>query len=239
GANNLLDVLKMVPGIGVSTNEFGIKMIEVRGIRTVTSEKILVMIDGHSLNKNFTGSALYRVASMLPMENIRQVEVVRGPGSALYGNSAFVATINIITRNAEEINGLEVKGGGGNFDSYKGNLVGGKAIGDKLTVSGSLDHYQTNGPKLTVEADALSNTPFSKAPGTPNLNFRQTDAFLRVGYGDLTFRGHYLTREKGNFIGLTSALTDNSSKDKDDNYWGEVDYHLGLADDLSANMKVY
>src|SRR6185369_13564788 len=225
GANNLLDVLKMVPGIGVSTNEFGIKMIEVRGIRTVTSEKILVMIDGHSLNKNFTGSALYRVASMLPMENIRQVEVVRGPGSALYGNSAFVATINIITRNAEEINGLEVKAGGGSFDTIKGNLVGGKAIGDKLTVSGSLDHYQTNGPKLTVEADALSSTPFSLAPGTPDLRSKQTDAFLKIGYGDLTFKGHFQTQKEHAYIGFASALNEDSHDDLE-NYWGELAYNM-------------
>ncbi|MCE1227178.1 MAG: Plug domain-containing protein, partial [Geobacteraceae bacterium] len=78
GARNLLDVLKMVPGFGVSINEFGTLMIEVRGIRTGTSEKILVMIDGHSLNRNTNGSVLvYNVASKLPVENIRQVEVVR------------------------------------------------------------------------------------------------------------------------------------------------------------------
>ena len=184
-------------------------MIEVRGIRTSLSEKILVMIDGHSLNRNMNGSSvLYNMAGSLPVENIRQVEVVRGPGSALYGNSAFVATINVITRNAEEINGLELKGGGGSFDSYKGNLVGGKAIGDKLTVSGSLDHYKTNGPKLTVEADTLTGTPFSQAPGTPDLNNRRTDAFLKVGYGDLSFRGHYLTKKEGMYIGLASALND-------------------------------
>jgi len=178
GARNLEDVLKMVPGLGISTNEFGNHMIEVRGIRTSLSEKILVMIDGHSLNRNTNGSALtYNVANKLPMENIRQVEVLKGPGSALYGNSAFVATINIITRNAEEINGLEIKAGGGSFDTYKENLMGGKVIGDKLSVFGSLDHYQTNGPKLTVEADSLAGTPFSLAPGTPDLRSNQTDAF--------------------------------------------------------------
>ncbi len=239
GARNLQDVLKMVPGLGISTTEYGGNMIEVRGIRTSLNEKILFMIDGHSMNKNFNGSALYNVADMLSMENIRQVEVVRGPGSALYGNSAFVATINIITRNAEEINGLEVKAGGGSFDSFKGNLVGGKAIGDKLTISGNLSHYQTNGPKLTVGADTLSGTPFSLAPGTPNLNFKQSDAFLKVGYGDLSFRGHYLTRRKEQYIGLVSALTDDSSKDKVDNYWGEVAYNLSLSDGLSTNIKLY
>lgn len=233
GARNLLDVLKMVPGVGISTNEFGANMVEVRGIRTGTNEKILVMIDGHSLNKNFTGSALYNVDDMLPMENIRQVEVVRGPGSALYGNSAFVATINIITRNAEEIDGVELKSGGGTSDTFKGNLVWGKTIGDKLTVSGSLDHYQTNGPKLTVEADALTAT------GSPDMKFRQTDAFLKIGYGDFSFRGQYITRKKNLFIGLSSALSDDSSKDSVESYWGEAAYNLRLQEGLSTNLKLY
>lgn len=238
GARNLLDVLKMVPGLGISIQEFGTHMIEVRGIRTSLSEKVLVMIDGHSLNMNIYGSAfIYNIASKLPVENIRQVEVVRGPGSALYGNSAFVATINIITRNAEEIDGLEVKAGGGSFDSFKGNLVGGKAIGDKLTVSGSLDHYQTNGPKLTVEADSLTGTPFSLAPGKTDLRSRQSDLFLKVGYGDLSFRGHYLTKKERLYIGLASALTDDSYNDID-NYWGELAYGLRLAEGVSSNMKL-
>ena len=242
GARSLLDVLKMVPGFGISINEFGTMMVEVRGIRTQASEKILVMIDGHSQNRNMNGSALlYNVAGMLPMEYIRQVEVVRGPGSALYGNSAFVATINIITRNAEEINGLEVKAGGGSFNSFKENLVGGKAIGEKLTVSGSLDQYKSNGPRLTVEADTLTGAgPFfpSMAPGTPDLAYRHTDAFLKVGYGDLTFRGHYRILKESFYIGLTSALN-NVSYGEIENYWGELAYNLRLADGLSANLKLH
>ncbi|SJZ91432.1 iron complex outermembrane recepter protein [Trichlorobacter thiogenes] len=238
GARNLLDVLKMVPGFGISITEFGASMIEVRGVRTQLSEKILVMIDGHSLNKNFTGSALYNVAGMLPMENIRQVEVVRGPGSALYGNSAFVATINIITRNAEEIEGLEIKAGGGDSDSFKGNLVGGKAIGDKLTVSGSLDHYQTHGQKLAVAADSLTGTPFSQAPGATNQNFKQTDAFLKVGYGDLSFRSHYMSKHQNFYIGLASALTDDTNKEQLENYWSELAYNLHFTDTLALNVKL-
>lgn len=238
GARNLLDVLKMVPGFGISTNEIGFNMIEVRGVRSFVSEKILVMIDGHSMNKNITGSAFFDYAEMLPMENVRQIEVVRGPGSAIYGNSAFVATINIITRTAEEINGLEVKGGGGSFDSYKGSLIGGKAIGDKLTVSGNVDHQQTNGPKLTVEADALTGTPFSMAPGTPDLSFKQTNAFLKIGYGDLSFRGGYKTVRQASFVGFASAITDNNYTDHD-TYWGELAHGLRLAEGLSTNLKLY
>lgn len=239
GARNLLDVLKMVPGLGLSITEFGGNMIEVRGIRSSLGEKILVMIDGHSLNKNIFGSALYRTAATLPMENVKQVEVVRGPGSALYGNSAFVATINIITRNAEEIDGLELKGGGGNFDSWKTNLVGGKVINDKLSVVASLDHQQTKGSRLTVEADTLTGTPYSKAPGLTDLYSKQTDAFLKVGYGDLSFRGQYLTKKQGMNVGIVSALTDDSSKSLVESYWGELAYNLKLTDDVSTNLKLY
>ena len=239
GARNLEDILKMVPGFGISTNEWGTHMIEVRGIRSGTSEKILVMIDGHSLNRNTNGSAfVYNVANKLPAENIKQVEIIRGPGSALYGNSAFVATINIITRSAEEIDGLEIKSGGGTSDSFKGNLVAGTSIGDKLTLSGSLDYYQTNGPKLTVEADSLSGAPFSRAPGKTDLRSRNTDAFLKINYGDLSFRGHYLTQKERYYIGIASALTDDSYLIME-NYWGELAYKMSLTEGLSANLKFY
>lgn len=237
GANNIMDVLKMVPGLGISINESGVLMLEVRGIRTATNEKVLVMIDGHSLNRNFDGSALYNVAPLLPVENIKQVEVVRGPGSALYGTSAFVATINIITRNAEEINGLELKSGWGSFDTFKANMVAGKAIGDKLTFSMSADHFQTNGPNLRIPADVLTPTGTSLAPGTTDSSAKQTDVFFKVGYGDLSFRGHYLTKKRGLFIGLGSALNE-GSKDDIDNYWGELAYDLHIGDELISNTKL-
>lgn len=239
GARNLLDVMKMVPGLGVSINEYGTMMIEVRGIRTSLSEKILVMIDGHSLNRNMNGSSiLYNMAGLLPVENIRRVEVVRGPGSALYGNSAFVATINVITRNAEEVDGLEFKAGGGSFETYKANMVGGGSIGDELTVSGSLDYYKTNGPKLTVEADTLSGTPFSRAPGAPDLRDQNTDVFIKAGYGDLSLRGHYLARKVGMYIGLASALNDNY-RPEFENYWTELAYDLSISERLSTTMKLH
>lgn len=240
GARNLLDILKMVPGFGISLNEFGAPMVEVRGIRTPLNEKILLMIDGHSLNKNFTGSGLFAEAEV-PVENIKQVEVVRGPGSALYGSNAFVATINIITRDAEEIDGLELKGGGGSFDTFKGNLVGGTTIGEEFTVVASVDQYRTNGPKLQVGADLLSTTPglesFSAAPGSTDLSFRQTDAFLKIGYGDLTFKGHIVSKRMGSYIGYRYTLTDGSHNDID-NYWGELAYRLQATDSVVSTTKL-
>ena len=193
GARNLNDVLTMEPGIGVSINEFGVFMYEVRGIRTQLSEKILVMIDGHSLNKSFTGSAFQSIIDEFPVENIKQVEIIRGPGSALFGANAFVAVINIITRDAADIDGLELKASGGSFDTRKINLIGGRIFENDFQASGSLDYFKTNGEKFLIEEDALTGTPFTTTPGYAFLGTEKTDVFFKALYKDLAFKGHYST----------------------------------------------
>lgn len=238
GARNLLDVLKMVPGFGVSINEFGTYMIEVRGIRTSLSEKVLFMIDGHAANKNINGSAwIYNVASYLPLENIKQVEIVRGPGSALYGSNAFVAIVNVITREASEINGLEIKASGGINDTYKGNITTGKAFGDKLSVSGHFDHTQSDGAKLTVGADALTGTPFSQAPGKTHERFKQSDAFLKMEHGDISFRTHYSKKQHPAYVGYAYALSTDSDSNHD-YFWAELAYDVKISDEFSTKIKL-
>ena len=239
GARDLSDVLKMIPGIGISTTQFGVSMFEVRGIRTETSEKILVMIDGHTLNTPYSGSALFNTMNDLPLENIKQIEVVRGPGSALYGANAFVAVVNIITRNANEIDGIETKGSYGSFDTRKINLTGGKAFENGLQIEGSFDYFKTNGEDFIIERDTLSGTPFTTTPGDAYLHVEKTDIFLKASYGDLTFRGHYLTKKnKGYYIGMTYALTDDSV-DHPVSYWGELSYKRNITDRLLSNIKAY
>ncbi len=239
GARDLRDVLKMVPGFGLSFNEFGTTMFEVRGIRTQTSEKILVMIDGHSLNKNFTGSALYDLVDDLSMEKVKRIEVIRGPGSALYGANAFAAVINIITRDPEEIDGLEVEGTFGSFDTRKINLTGGKSLDNGLKISGSFDHLTTDGPDITIKTDVLSGSPFTTAPGDVYMGSEKTDMFLKAAYNGLTFRGHYIkTEDKGHYIGLSYALTDDS-RNPIDNYWAEITYDHDINSKLSSTYRLY
>jgi len=234
GARNLRDVLTMVPGIGVSKNEFGIFMYEVRGIRTPISEKILVMIDGHSLNKVLlTGSALYRVLYDLPIRNIKQIEIIRGPGSALYGANAFVAVINIITRDAVDISGFEFTGSVGSFDTYNMNLIGGKIFNNGLKVSGSLDYITSNGENFYIEQDALGLS------GNAFAGIEKTDIFLEASYKDFAFKGHYMSnRLDGFYIGLAYALTDDST-DPITNYWAELSYSPKLSDRLQTTFKAY
>ncbi len=243
GARNLLDILRMVPGLGVSNASYTL-YFDVRGIYSV-NQKILFMIDGHPMNRNFYGNAMFNNAiARLPVENIRQVEVVLGPGSALYGNSAFLATINVITRSAEEINGVEVKAGGGSFETYQANLTGGKSFGDKLNASFSLDQYKTNGPGLIVGADALTvddianGTHYSAAPGPVDMSARQTSAFIKAAYGDLSFRGYYQTHKQGQYMGNVLNNLTHDSYAFNETYFAELEYAMPIRKGLSARLKI-
>lgn len=240
GARNLRDVLTMVPGIGVSRNEFGVFMYEVRGIRTQLSEKILVMIDGHSINKSIiTGSALYRIFDDMPVKNIKRVEIIRGPGSALYGANAFVAVINIITKDAIDISGVEVSGGVGSFDTGNINLVGGKIFHNGFKISGSLDYFKTDGENFLIEEDALSGAPFATTPGYAFAEIEETDIFFKASYKDLSFKGHYISSRRDNFyIGFNHVLTDDST-DPITNFWAELSYSPSLSERLQATFKSY
>ncbi|MBI5665339.1 MAG: TonB-dependent receptor [Nitrospirae bacterium] len=237
GARDVLDVLKMVPGFGVSIIEFNLFMLEVRGIRTQLSEKVLFMIDGHRLNLHWNGSALYHIADDVPIDYIKRIEIVRGPGSVLYGANAFVAVINIVTKDADNIKGLQATAGGGSFDTQHYNLLYGHA-GQKLKITGSLDYYYSDGAKLKIEQDALSGTPFTTTPGETNLGSERTDLFLKASYGDLTFKGQYQKSRHEQNIGMGYALVDYSYQ-KQDNYWLELAYDSKIAEDTSSNIKLF
>ncbi|MDH5297658.1 MAG: TonB-dependent receptor [Desulfobulbaceae bacterium] len=238
GARNLMDVLQTVPGIGVSRNEQGFFMFDVRGISTVKSEKILLMIDGHSLNKNYTSSGLVNFGDYLSVDNIRQIEIVRGPGSALYGDSAFVAVINVITKEAYDLEGVEVKLSGGSFDTTKLSIVGGDIFDNGLQAFGSLNYWQTSGPDLTIAQDQWRGTAITRAPGDADTTFEALELFVKLAYKDLTYEGHLVDNSRGVYIGFANALTDDNHL-KFQNFWHELAYRRALTPSLTGTAKLY
>ncbi|MBI5634263.1 MAG: TonB-dependent receptor [Nitrospirae bacterium] len=238
GARTLMDVLKLVPGMGVAITDQGFFRLEVRGTVTGPSEKGLIMIDGHGLNRNISGSALPFFLDHLSVDNIKKIEIVRGPGSALYGSNAFVAVINIITKSAEDLEGADVSVSGGSFDTRKYNLFAGKTFNNGLKISGSIDYMKTDGPDLRIKRDRLSGTPFTTAPGRADTRFEGTGIFFEASYKNLTYRSQYLANDRGAYIGLGYALTDfNSIKSK--NFWQELSYRHSFTEKFSSKMKLY
>jgi len=75
----------------------------MRGIRNTQNSQVLMLLNGTRITTPVYGTLM--TGTELPIEAIQQVEVIRGPGSALYGADAFAGVINIITKKAKDING--------------------------------------------------------------------------------------------------------------------------------------
>ncbi len=237
GARNLLDVLRIVPGLAVYIARYGQGEIAVRGIRTSGTEKVRVMVDGHNIAECFMGSAM-TLNDDLELDNVKQVEVVRGPGSALYGENAFVAVINVITKNAQDIDGTLFKIIRGTFDTEKYNVTFGKRV-DKLEVVGALSHMNTDGPRLRVSEDSIGNS------GRTNLRKKKEDFNLKLSYDDLvtrddkvTLNTKYTQRERADYIGLIGALNDETNMDLFQ-FFGELSYRHPVGNKTNVLYKFY
>jgi iron complex outermembrane receptor protein len=97
GATSLPELLRRVPGADIMTLGVGSANVSLRGFNQRIANKVLVLVDGRTEYQDFLGLTLW---SSIPigLEEIERIEVIRGPGSALYGANAMLGVINIITQ---------------------------------------------------------------------------------------------------------------------------------------------
>jgi outer membrane receptor protein involved in Fe transport len=131
GARDLVDVLRLVPGMEFGGDIQGVVGLGNRG-NWAHEGKSLVMIDGLQVNDFLF--ATVPMANRFPIDQIERIEIIRGPGSSFYGGFAELAVINIITRAPEDIGGVSVSGNFGQMASALGrwnaNLSFGRKFGD-------------------------------------------------------------------------------------------------------------
>lgn len=125
GLTSLPEILRLAPGLQVARIDGGTWAISSRGFNTKNSDNLLVMIDGRTIHtQTFTG-VYWDMQDVVP-EDIERIEVVRGPGGALWGANAVTGVINVITRSAAATQGGMISGGAGNFERYGNARYGGK-----------------------------------------------------------------------------------------------------------------
>ncbi|MBM4053137.1 MAG: TonB-dependent receptor [Planctomycetes bacterium] len=245
GYRTFAEVLRTVPGFEVlKMSDFGDVIPAVRGLKA--SNRVRLMIDGHFVNNPLRGDAFGNFDDF-PVQNIKKIEIIRGPGSAIYGENAFLSAINIITKTGSEIKGVRVNSGFGSYDTVEGNIVFGEVMGD-FEISGMINYRDTNGYDGTIESDNQSIidsslSPFgfdaaSQAPGEVEDWRREYDLDLKTMYKDLYFHGWYSNKNRGPFVGPQYALTDETNLES--NYvFGEFGYEKKFEDRLAVKPRVY
>lgn len=156
GARNLQEVLAIyVPSMNIIDCNDDIN-ISMRGIYSNGQEKILIMLNGHRLNSYSINIAAPDFS--MSLEKLKQIEVLRGPASSLYGGVSLTAVVNLITKQGADIDGVKVKAGIGNHGQLRGDLLFGKRYFDlDMLVWGSF--YKAKGEErfITKEQTALPN----------------------------------------------------------------------------------
>jgi outer membrane receptor protein involved in Fe transport len=128
GARTVPDLLRLVAGVNVRWNPMT-ATIDIRGFgENPFSSRVLILIDGAPFNSGDTGGfPLSPAYDLFPIEMIKRIEIVRGPGSSLYGENAYWGVINIVTLSGEDLAGgaAEVYAGG-RRDVRAGNVMWGR-----------------------------------------------------------------------------------------------------------------
>lgn len=157
GATALSEVLETVPGMHISRNNLQNNYTPtygMRGILTDSAPHVLMMVNGVPRTSVYLGTPDEQRGE-LPVENIARIEVIRGPGSAVYGADAFAGTINIITKTAAEINGSSFGVRAGSFKTWDTWFQHGSKQGE-LEIVAYLKIGGTDGQRRTIQADAQS-----------------------------------------------------------------------------------
>jgi len=127
GALNIPDLLRMVPGLDVAQMNGSTWAISARGFNGEYSNKLLVLVDGRVVyTPTFAG--VFWDAQDMPLEMVKRIEVIRGPGGTIWGANAVNGVISIFTKKARETKGLLVEAGGGTTTQEFGTVRYGGAL---------------------------------------------------------------------------------------------------------------
>ncbi len=200
GARDLIDVLRMVPGFDFAGDVEGVVGIGVRG-NWANEGKVLLLIDGLEMNEILF--ATMQFGNHYPIDLIKRVEIIRGPGSAIYGGFAEYGVINIITKQGEDLNGVSMGGIYGQGEKSYLHRNGYFAVGNKVndfeySFMGFTGEGQRSDGTYTdfndssysmVRNSNLNPNYFSAALKYKGLSYRWIGDFyntnMKNGYGDV------------------------------------------------------
>jgi iron complex outermembrane receptor protein len=187
-ADDYSDLLRNVPGLNVSQTSARDINITARGATNTLATSQLVLVDGRSLYLDFFGFVMWDFLPVNPVE-IKQIEAVRGPGSAVWGANAMTGVVNVITKRPKEIVGTSILLGGGEIGTAYGSVThagvgGGKGaagFGYKLSAGYYEQDAYERPPSLTNTFEN-SGTKQPKAEARFDWDLTE-DSYLSVGGG--------------------------------------------------------
>lgn len=245
GISNLKEALGLVPGVDMATDNTNIQTPIFRGSNPLAYGQTKLFIDGTLVNNVFLDA--YSEYLSFPVEMIKRIEVVRGPGSKTDGVNAYAGSINVITY-AEDFEGFESDDKlvfkYGSYDYKMGGFTKTYKTEDlKVFID---FFYQKDDKKLPAGPDGLSQG----ALGAPNIGLSQSgDAPLwleeyslgvNLKYKDISLKARMHNHTQGSAYGINLALPQDNDRLKLPSYYLEAGYNKEINDvqvDITAGIK--
>jgi iron complex outermembrane receptor protein len=249
GVANLKEALGLVPGVDMSTDNFNNQTPIFRASNSLAYGQTKLFIDDVLVNNLFFDS--YSEYLSMPIEMIKRIEVIRGPGSKTNGVNAYAGSIRIITY-AEDFKEFE-----------SGDRVIFKYGSDKYRMGGFIKkfktedfdatidfYYQEDDKKLPAGPDGYAtgsmsipglydNTGLSQNGDAP-VWLRDYSLSLNLKYKDFSLKGRYLDHTQGSAYGINLSLPKDNDRVKSPNYYLELGYDKDINDfsiDIKAGVK--
>jgi Outer membrane receptor for ferrienterochelin and colicins len=215
-AVRLADIFRIAPGFHVGRNAGSEYAINARGFSSAVGNKMEVLMDGRSLYTPLFAGVAWNVQDTLLLD-IARIETVRGPGAALWGANAVNGVINIVTKSADETQGLLVTGGAGNEERAFAAL----RYGDKLGVDTYYRAYLKH-----VERDDLILPDGSSAHDA----LRQTQAGFRLD--SYPSAADHFTAQGELYFNRTDLLTGSHSRNEGGSLLGRWTHGFGTGSEF-------
>ena len=228
GATDIPTLLRQVPGMEVMQMNAVDFNVSVRGNNQLLANKLLVLVDGRSIYIDQVGTVLWKLLPVTLTE-IKRIEVLKGPASAVYGFNAFDGVVNIITKSPEEMKGTTEQTAGGGLGTLLANAVQAGTAGNwgyrlsggheqnqrwsdrsapalnSQRIGGMAEYQLSNHGRIRAEAGAGRSNPYNgfvSDIGIADTHNSQAHALLSYEQSNLLIRGWW----NGLFFNTTEVL---------------------------------
>jgi iron complex outermembrane receptor protein len=193
---SLSDVLRAQRSFYVYNNGLdtytGVRGIQIPGNQ---NSQILVLEDGRPMNELVFGSTSVDQGFGVPMEAIKQVEVVRGPGSSLYGTNAMFGVVNVVTKDGADVDGVVEKTEVGSDESIHQNILYGQQFKGGWDVLSDISGYSTAGDQDIIY-DGVTDAAQNYGHIRSSDDLYAANGFLKIKNGPFTFQLDSTDRHK-------------------------------------------
>jgi len=220
GFRTVGEAMVLVPGVDLNSSMSGSTSAIIRGI--TSSAKVKTLLNGVPVNSTMEGTGgIFEIS----IEQVERIEVIRGPGSGLYGEWAYMGVINVMTYQK----GNRVFGRAGSYDYYSGGARASYESQDKTFKAGlNIAGWERDATDVESGPDMLGRK------GNINDSIKSPTAILNLDYKKLSLTGQWTENKHGDHFGLTGALPPADEQNQHSNTYKMLEARF--SPDISKNL---